>query len=161
MACATTQIRIGTTATPLPRRRPWKVAQEAVTLDHLSRGRMILGVGLGNGDDVDFAGLGEQRDPRVRAEMLDEALQIVARVWSGEPFAFEGSHYQVAEHTFLPRPVQSPRIPIWVGGSSRRKGPVQRAARWDGMVPIPDTIPGGESIYLSPEHVREAGSSHG
>ena len=155
MACATRHIRIGTTVTPLPRRRPWKLAREAVTLDHLSQGRVILGVGLGNGDDMDFAGLGEQRDPRIRAEMLDEGLEIVAGMWSGEPFSFDGAHFKVAKHTFLPRPVQSPRIPIWVGGDSRRKGPVRRAARWDGMVPIPDTVPGGGTIPLSPDHIRE------
>lgn len=155
MACATTRIRIGTTVTPLPRRRPWKLAQEAVTLDHLSQGRVTLGVGLGNGDDMDFAGLGEEPDARVRAEMLDEGLAILAGMWSGMPFSFAGTHYRMREQAYSPTPVQSPRIPIWIGGSSLRKGPVSRAARWDGMVPVPVSLPDGEGRHLRPGEVRD------
>jgi alkanesulfonate monooxygenase SsuD/methylene tetrahydromethanopterin reductase-like flavin-dependent oxidoreductase (luciferase family) len=137
IAVLTERIRIGTTVTPLTRRRPWVVARQAATIDQLSQGRMILGVGLGDtgesvGVDASFTHFGEERDPRRRAEMLDEALAIVAGLWSGEPFSFRGTHYELEEVTFLPPPVQRPRIPIWIGGSYPNRGPTERALRWDG-----------------------------
>jgi alkanesulfonate monooxygenase SsuD/methylene tetrahydromethanopterin reductase-like flavin-dependent oxidoreductase (luciferase family) len=137
IALRTQRIKIGTSVTPLTRRRPWKVARECVTLDHLSHGRMVLGVGLGDtgehvGADVSFTHFEAAAAPSVRAERLDEALAILAGLWTGEPFAFAGKYYQIQETTFLPRPVQTPRIPIWVGGGFPLKGPTRRAARWDG-----------------------------
>lgn len=135
MALRTSRIRLGTSVTPLARRRPWKLAREAVTLDHLSRGRLILGAGLGMGDEASFAAFGEQANGHQRAEMLDEALAILAGLWSGQPFSFSGQHYTVAEVTFLPMPLQAPHIPIWVGGGWPKRGPLQRAARWDGFLP--------------------------
>lgn len=137
MAMRTERIRLGTHVTALARRRPWKVAREAVTLDHLSNGRIILGVGLGDtgesvGSDISFTHFGEVAEARQRARMLDEALEVISGLWSGEPFSYEGQYYQVKEVTFAPRPVQTPRIPIWVGGGWPLKGPTQRAARWDG-----------------------------
>jgi hypothetical protein len=134
IALRTQRIRLGPLVTPLPRRRPWKVAREAISLDHLSGGRLILGVGSG-GTRADFADLGEATDPKVLAAMLEECLQIVTGLWSGEPFHFEGSYYHVRTAQFLPRPVQSPRIPIWVGGGWPKKAPFRRAARWDGVFP--------------------------
>jgi alkanesulfonate monooxygenase SsuD/methylene tetrahydromethanopterin reductase-like flavin-dependent oxidoreductase (luciferase family) len=137
IAMQTKQIRLGTTVTPLARRRPWKLARETVTIDHLSNGRLILGVGLGDtgesvGSDISFTHFNEMRNAKERSHMLDEALEVITGLWSGEPFHYEGQYYQVNEVTFLPRPVQSPRIPIWVGGGFPLKGPTQRAARWDG-----------------------------
>jgi alkanesulfonate monooxygenase SsuD/methylene tetrahydromethanopterin reductase-like flavin-dependent oxidoreductase (luciferase family) len=137
MAMHTQRIRLGTMVTPLARRRPWKLARETVSLDHLSNGRLILGVGLGDtGDSVDadvsFTHFGEKLDARVRAQMLDEGLDVLTGLWSGEPFGHEGKYYRVKEITFLPPPVQTPHIPIWVGGGFPLKGPIQRAARWDG-----------------------------
>src|ERR1051325_814057 len=85
MAMSTERIRIGTLITPVSRRRPWKMARETVSLDHLSNGRLILGVGLGNAADSDFATFGEVLDNRQRAEVLDEALDILVGLWSGEP----------------------------------------------------------------------------
>lgn len=129
IALGTERIRIGTMVTPLPRRRPWKLAREAVSLDHLSGGRLILGVGLGDPVREEFAWLGEETDNRVRAKKLDEGLAIVTGLWSGEKFAYEGEQYQVKETIFLPRPVQSPRIPIWVAGAwpTRRRSAAPRA----------------------------------
>jgi alkanesulfonate monooxygenase SsuD/methylene tetrahydromethanopterin reductase-like flavin-dependent oxidoreductase (luciferase family) len=135
MALRTERIRLGTMVTPIARRRPWKLARELITLDQLSGGRMILGVGLGDGTEQSFTHFGEVTDPKRRAEMLDEGLDILAGLWSGQPFSYDGTHYTIREVTFLPRPVQVPRIPIWVGGSAQRKGVVRRAARWDGIVP--------------------------
>ena len=137
IAVQTKQIRLGTQVTPPTRRRPWKLARETVTIDHLSNGRLILGVGLGDtgesvGSDVSFSHFNEVRNAKERSQMLDEALAVLVGLWSGEPFQYEGQYYQVKEVTFLPSPVQSPRIPIWVGGGFPLRGPTQRAARWDG-----------------------------
>ncbi len=151
IAMRTKRVRLGTTVTPLARRRPWKVAAEAVTLDHLSGGRLILGIGLGDTvtSDVSFTHFGEQSDPKVRARMLDEALEIITGLWSGEPYRFQGEHYQVKEVRVLPRPVQQPRIPIWVGGGYPNRGPMRRAARWDGACMYKD-----KAHFMQPEDVR-------
>lgn len=129
-ALQTERIRIGTTVTPLPRRRPWKLARETVSLDHLSGGRLTLGVGIGLGQ-AEWNDLGEQTDLKQRGAMLDEGLQVLTGLWSGEPFSFSGQYYQVKEAHFLPKPVQQPRIPIWVGGFWPNKAPFRRAA-WAG-----------------------------
>jgi alkanesulfonate monooxygenase SsuD/methylene tetrahydromethanopterin reductase-like flavin-dependent oxidoreductase (luciferase family) len=132
MALATSRVRLGTMVTPLARRRPWKLAREAVSIDHLSNGRLTLGVGVGDPQDLTFIGFGESTDVRVRARMVDEALELLAGLWTGEPFSYEGRHFHVREVTCLPRPVQRPRIPIWIGGAFPNPGPLRRAARWDG-----------------------------
>jgi probable F420-dependent oxidoreductase len=133
-ALTTGSLRLGPLVTPLARRRPWKLAREALTLDHISQGRLVLGVGLGAGE-TEFDNLGEAADPKERAAMLDEGLAILNGLWSGEPFSFRGSHYQLHEAHFLPPPLQSPRIPIWVGGIWPNRAPIRRAARWDGVFP--------------------------
>lgn len=134
VALMTSQVRMGVLVTPLARRRPWKVAREVATLDQLSRGRMVLGAGLGAGER-ELDDLGEEGDPRRRAAMLDEALDVVTGLWSGEPFSYAGAHYRVREAQFLPRPAQAPRVPIWVGGIWPNRAPMRRAARWDGVFP--------------------------
>jgi len=150
VAMATGRIRIGPMVTPVPRRRPWRLAREAVTLDHLSGGRLTLGVGLGDPSEEEFGWFGEVGiDHKTRAAMLDEGLAILAGLWSGQPFAFQGAHYALHEMTFLPRPTQAPRIPIWVGGWWPAKGPMRRAARWDGV------HPGRLGGPLTPEDVRD------
>jgi len=136
MAMRTERVTLGTMITPLSRRRPWKVARETVTLDHLSNGRLVLPVGLGTPEDGGYMNVGEELDRRVRAEMLDEALDIVTGLWTGEPFAYEGTHYQTKEMRFEPRPVQDPRIPIWVVGAWPREKSMRRAVRYDGIVPV-------------------------
>lgn len=132
----TERIRLGPMVTPVARRRPWKLARETVTLDHLSRGRLIFGVGLGYPPDAEFGLLGENPDDRVRAAKLDEGLEVLTRLWVGEPFDFEGRHYHVHETQFLPMPLQRPRIPIWVAGTWPNRAPFRRAARWDGVFPL-------------------------
>jgi len=134
VAGATERIRIGTMVTPLSRRRPWVVARQAVGIDRLSDGRFILGVGLGAPVHQDFASFGEATDDRERAAMLDESLALLERLTSGQKVRHAGTHYQVRDVTFLPRPVQSP-IPIWVGGYWPAKGPMRRAARFQGIAP--------------------------
>jgi len=136
IACNTKKIRLGPLITPLPRRRPWKVAREAVSLDHLSKGRSVLGVGIGAPPDVEFEYFGEKSNARIRAQMLDEGLDIITGLWTGTPFSYRGTHYQLDEMTFLPTPKQKPRIPIWVGGGVPHKAPFRRAARYEGVAPV-------------------------
>lgn len=145
IALRTEKIRIGALVTPLPRRRPWKVAREAVTLDHLSGGRLIFGAGSG-GVGAEWERLGEVPISRQRGEMLDEGLQILEGLWSGELFSFHGKHYQVDQQQFLPKPLQSPRIPIWIAGKWPNKKPFLRGIKYDGVFPIIQYEPS----YLNP-----------
>jgi len=133
IAARTTRIRIGTNVTPLPRRRPAAVAREAVTVDRLSGGRMVLGVGLGNPPDAEYATFAETTDRRAHAQMCDEALDVIAGCWSARPFAYEGAHYRIERATFTPPPLQRPRIPVWVACGWPATRPLARAARWDGV----------------------------
>jgi alkanesulfonate monooxygenase SsuD/methylene tetrahydromethanopterin reductase-like flavin-dependent oxidoreductase (luciferase family) len=133
MAMRTERVRLGAIVTPPSRRRPWKLAREAMTLDRLSNGRLVLSVGLGALDDAGFANVGEPTEARIRAEMLDESLAILDGLWSGNAFAFEGRHYQFGPMTFRPTPVQRPRIPIWVVGAWPHERSMRRAVRWDGI----------------------------
>lgn len=135
VALSTRRIRFGPIVTPLPRRRPAKVARELATLDQLSGGRVILGAGAG-GFRQEFDDLGESADPAARAAQLDEALAVLAGLWSGKRFNFTGDHYQVRDTRFRPTPASEPRIPVWIGGQWPRQGPLTRALRWDGYVPI-------------------------
>src|ERR687891_984906 len=137
IATATERVMLGPMVTPLARRRPAKVARETATLDRLSGGRLILGVGLG-GDRFagEFSKTGEQLDDRVRGEMLDEALEILIAAWSGEPVNHRGKHYLVDGVEFLPRPVQQPRVPIWTAGFRGNVKPLRRAARCDVLFPV-------------------------
>lgn len=137
IAQATSSIRLGPMVTPLPRRRPWVLARQAVTLDHLSRGRLTLGVGLGHPPDAEYSTFGEDGDARVRAAKLDEGLDVLTGMWTGEPFEHQGRHYRIEKSTrFLPVPVQRPRIPIWVAGTIGKRSPMRRAARYEGYFPV-------------------------
>jgi alkanesulfonate monooxygenase SsuD/methylene tetrahydromethanopterin reductase-like flavin-dependent oxidoreductase (luciferase family) len=136
VAARTTRIRLGTMITPVPRRRPWQLAKETTTLDRISNGRLILGVGIGSPAYGDFGIFHEPADERVRAELLDEGLDVLAGLWSGERFSYQGRHFTLDPVRFTPTPVQRPRIPVWVGGVLPAARPIARAARWDGMVPI-------------------------
>jgi alkanesulfonate monooxygenase SsuD/methylene tetrahydromethanopterin reductase-like flavin-dependent oxidoreductase (luciferase family) len=135
MAMRTERVRLGAMLTPPARRRPWKLARETASIDRLSNGRLVLPVGLGTLDDGGFTRVGEPTDRVTRAERLDESLQILTGLWSGEPFAFHGRHYQMDAMTFLPTPVQQPRIPIWVVGAWPRAKSMARALRYDGLIP--------------------------
>lgn len=138
IAASTERIKLGAMVTPLARRRPWKVARETVTLDHLSDGRLIFGVGLGgaSGAEAEWGNFGEAMDFKERAKITDEALDIMTGLWSGQPFAYEGEVFTVKESQFTPPPVQTPRIPIWAAGYWDNKAPFRRAARWDGAFPL-------------------------
>lgn len=136
MADRTSTIRIGTLVSALPRLRPWQIARIATTIDHVSGGRFILGVGAGDPSDKGFGGFGEPTDGRTRARLLDESIEIINGLWSGEPFSFDGDEYTVDNVTLLPKPAQSPHIPVWVACTWPAAKPIERAARQDGVSPI-------------------------
>ncbi|HZA79534.1 MAG TPA: LLM class flavin-dependent oxidoreductase [Acidimicrobiales bacterium] len=137
IATGTERIRFGPLVTPLARRRPAKVARETAALDVLSGGRLTLGVGLGSDRYAgEFSATGEEVDDRRRARMLDESLEILEAAWSGEPVQHRGEHYTVDGVRFLPRPVQRPRVPIWVGGLAGNTRPLRRAVRYEGFFPV-------------------------
>jgi alkanesulfonate monooxygenase SsuD/methylene tetrahydromethanopterin reductase-like flavin-dependent oxidoreductase (luciferase family) len=159
IALNTQRMRIGTTVTPLPRRRPWKLARETVSLDHLSGGRLTLGVGIGGGE-AEWDHLGEQPDPKVRGEMLNEALDVLIGLWSGEPFSYAGKYYQIEDAHFLPKPLQQPRIPIWVGGFWPNKAPFRRAAKWDGAFPLFQMEEEAQELAHLEEVVEYLGEHH-
>jgi alkanesulfonate monooxygenase SsuD/methylene tetrahydromethanopterin reductase-like flavin-dependent oxidoreductase (luciferase family) len=163
IAAKTARIRLGPLITPLFRRHPWKVARECVTLDHLSEGRLILGIGLGSDTFGEISTFGGPLDDRIRAAMLDEGLAIIIGLWSGAQFSFSGRHYRVKEAQFLPTPLQTPRIPIWIAGTWPRKAPFRRAAHYDGAVPVigdfaNSLTPAGLAQLL--EFVRRSRANH-
>jgi alkanesulfonate monooxygenase SsuD/methylene tetrahydromethanopterin reductase-like flavin-dependent oxidoreductase (luciferase family) len=129
IASATDRVRLGPLVTPLARRRAHKLARETVTLDHLSGGRLVLGVGLGGDRHGEFEPFGDPADPVERGRLLDEGLEKLAGYWDGG---------------LLPPPVQRPRIPVWVAARYPNRRPVRRAARWDGLFPI--DLPGPEAL---------------
>lgn len=135
IAATTRTLRLGMMITAPARRRPWKLAREMTALDHVSNGRAVLGVGLGESDH-DFAHVNEATDAKVRAQRTDEALTVMDGLWRGETVNFDGDHFQVRDLRFSPRPVQQPRIPVWVAGWYPNRPPMRRAARWDGMYPL-------------------------
>ncbi len=155
-AMVTQKIHLGTMISPLSRMRPWKLASETITLDHLSNGRVILSVGLG-APDTGFRAFGEVTDRKTRAELLDEGLEILTGLWQGQPFAFQGKHYTVQPTDFFPPPppVQQPRIPIWVVGAWPMPKSMERVLKYDGILPM-QMDPQTRTIQqVTPESVRE------
>jgi alkanesulfonate monooxygenase SsuD/methylene tetrahydromethanopterin reductase-like flavin-dependent oxidoreductase (luciferase family) len=140
IATATERVTIGPLVTPLPRRRPHQLARETATLDRLSGGRLVLGVGVGSErtEEFDPARFGEEGDMRARAVLLDDGLERLTAYWDGE---------------FEPRPVNG-RIPIWVAARWPNRRPLARAARWDGLFPI--DLPGPEALAELAAEIREA-----
>jgi probable F420-dependent oxidoreductase len=149
VAATTSTIRIGTAVTPVARRRPQVLAQTVASLDVLSGGRVIFGVGLG-GSRSEFSKFGEESDDRARAERLDEGLGVLRALWSGGEVTHAGAHYTVDRVALAPRPVQED-VPIWIGGN--RPASLRRAARWDGWI-ADSADPTG--MTLSPDDVAES-----
>jgi alkanesulfonate monooxygenase SsuD/methylene tetrahydromethanopterin reductase-like flavin-dependent oxidoreductase (luciferase family) len=136
IAVVTTRVRIGPMVTPITRRRPIKLARETITLDHLSDGRLTLGLGLGVDTSRELSAFGEVVDPLVRGQRLDEGVELLLALWSGERVDHHGEHFMADGVTLAPRPVQQPRIPLWFAARGDARKPVRRAARFDGLVPI-------------------------
>ena len=149
IAVQTERLRIGTMVTPLSRRRPAVVAKHLVTLDHLSGGRVTLGVGLGDPPDLDFSDFGDPASYRTRAAITDEALAVLSGLLAGS-VSHTGEHLRV-EATMRPAPVQS-RIPLWIAGRAPHPRPLERARRWDGYVPIARELlsPDELAAYVGP-----------
>jgi alkanesulfonate monooxygenase SsuD/methylene tetrahydromethanopterin reductase-like flavin-dependent oxidoreductase (luciferase family) len=152
-AMTTERIRLGTMLTPLPRRRPWDLAGQVGALDNLSRGRVILSVGLGAVHDGWLAFESDPGRP-VRAELLDEGLDVLRGLLAGQPFSYAGTHYTVTPTEFAlpPPPVQRPHPPIWVVGGWPTPKSMRRAARADGW--LPNTVPAAPGA-VTPEVVRD------
>jgi alkanesulfonate monooxygenase SsuD/methylene tetrahydromethanopterin reductase-like flavin-dependent oxidoreductase (luciferase family) len=165
IAATTHRLRIGALVTPLARRRPWKVAREITSLDTLSRGRAIFGLGLGAPADAEFECFGEETADKIRAEKMDEAIEIVAALQSGDSVKFQGKYFKIDDVRFRPVPIQRPRVPIWVAGFHPNIRPMRRAAKWDGVFPLQAPSTGAahvsadevnwSTMWLSPAQLRE------
>jgi alkanesulfonate monooxygenase SsuD/methylene tetrahydromethanopterin reductase-like flavin-dependent oxidoreductase (luciferase family) len=152
MASVTVRVTLGAMIFSLSRRRPWKVARETITLDSVSNGRLVLPVGLGGTWDGGFSRVStDDGSRRLRAEKLDECLEILDLAWSGETVSYEGKHYWMKDLRF-DRPVQRPRIPIWPVGAWPYPKSLARAARWDGIV-VSDMSDPSDSGKGTPEVV--------
>ncbi len=147
IAQRTSRVRFGALVTPLTRRRPHDFAREAVSLDRLSGGRLIVGVGLGVNTGGELERFGEETDERIHGDRLDEALNVVLQCWTGTNVMHHGTHFRVDDVAFTPTPVQQPRVPIWVACRSQAVRPLRRAARFDGLVP--ETDPAGVEAMLA------------
>jgi hypothetical protein len=135
-AVRTSKIRLGTLLTPPSRRRPWELASQVATVDRLSNGRVTLSVGLG-ALDSGFDAFGEECDRKVRAELMDECLDVACGLWAGQPFTYDGSHYTVRPTEFptIGHTIQQPRVPIWCVAAVGRDRSIKRALTWDGVIP--------------------------
>jgi alkanesulfonate monooxygenase SsuD/methylene tetrahydromethanopterin reductase-like flavin-dependent oxidoreductase (luciferase family) len=154
-AVATSRVRLGAIIHPLARRKPWEVARQATTIDRLSGGRLVLPVGLGAIDDAGFGRVGDVTDRRIRAERLDESLEILTGLWRGEPFGYQGRHYRFEPMAFHPTPVQRPRVPIWVVGLWGSERSMRRVVRYDGYLPnLPPDQGGGPGAEVPARTVR-------
>ena len=159
IAMATERVLLGPLVTPVTRRRPVVVAKQVTTLDHLSNGRAMFSVGLGEPPVEDFSAFGDEADPRVRGAMLDEAIDVVDGLLRGGPFSYAGEHY-TADADLRPGPVTQPRPPIWVAGVVPNVRPLRRAERFDGVVPIARNAllaPQGLADYLALGEPRRPG----
>lgn len=156
-ATVTERIRLGTMLTPVPRRRPWELAGQTMTVDRLSNGRVILSAGLGVPAEVERRFWIFEDDPgrRVRAEQLDEGLELLQHLWRGEPFSYEGEHFRAepTDEMLPPAIVQQPRITTWVVGAWPRMKSMRRVAQYDGW--IPNYAPPGTSP-TSPEQQQRS-----
>ena len=158
-AMLTTRIRLGIMIVPMPLRKPWKVASETAALDNLSGGRLILGLGAG-AVWMGWKGFPDEvTDTKARAEMLDETIDILTGMYLGKPFDYEGKHFRIKltlleEQHYPPRPVQQPRIPLWVVGVWPRKHSMQRALKGDGLLPGKMNS-AGQFEPITPADVRE------
>ena len=156
---ATERVCVGPMVTPIPRRRPWKLAREVATLDRLTRGRFILGVGIGGDPGRELSALGEELDPVARGRLLDEGLEVLEALWSGEEVEHHGAAYVVDKLRFGPPPWQRPRPPIWVAGRWPNRAPLRRAARYEGYFPI--NLESPDQLALLVDDLRAARAALG
>ena len=158
-AMVTSRIRLGTMVVPVPLRRPWKLASESIALDHLSGGRMILGLGAGAVWMGWQAFPDETTDTKSRTEMLDETIDILNLLYQRKQVDYDGKHYhlkltQLDEAYYPPKPVQQPRIPLWVPGIWPRMKSMRRLLKCDGLLPQ-KMSPQGEFETVTPDDLRQ------
>src|SRR5512145_880290 len=135
VAARTTRLRVGTSVILLPLHHPVRVAEDVITLDLVSKGRVVLGVGIGY-QPADFRAFSVPMEERMTR--FEESVEILRLCWAGEPFSFRGKHYTLEDVQIRPRPFQRPGPPLWIGASvpaaARRAGRVA-----DGFVGTPST----------------------
>lgn len=142
VALATRRVTLGALVTPLARRRPWDLARQIAVLDRVSDGRMVLGAGLGGDGRRELSAFGEELDPKARAAVLDEALELVVRFWDGEPVDHDGAAFHLSGAQVRPTPARRP--PVWLACRYPARKPLRRAARYDGVFPISQDGPLGQ-----------------
>lgn len=158
-AMVTSRIRLGTMVIPMPLRRPWKVASESAALDNLSGGRLILGLATG-AVWMGWQGFPDEvTDTKARAEMLDESIDILTLLYQRKQFDYDGKHYHlkltlVDEMNYPPKPVQQPRIPLWVAGVWPRMKSMRRVLKCDGLLPQKMNAE-GKFEDVTPADIRE------
>jgi alkanesulfonate monooxygenase SsuD/methylene tetrahydromethanopterin reductase-like flavin-dependent oxidoreductase (luciferase family) len=152
VASQTHRMQLGLMVLALPRRLAWQTAKELATLDQLSDGRLIVGAGLGSLPD-EYTRFGAEADLRARADLLDETLDVVTGLWSGQPLTHHGARLTVDAVQMLPRPVQRPRPRIWCGGQWPARRPFRRAARYDGVMPTHRDF--GSGTTMPPDTLAE------
>ncbi|WP_370936582.1 LLM class flavin-dependent oxidoreductase [Amycolatopsis sp. cg13] len=138
IAQATSRVLLGPMVTPPSRRRPWVLAREAATVARLSRGRLILGAGIGSDETGDFSRFGDPSSPAALSSRTDEALEIVRAMWAGKAVEHDGPHYQVRLDATEPEPY---RIPVWTASTTQHERVLRRAAASDGIFPNPGPQP--------------------
>lgn len=158
-ACATSHIRLGVLVIPVPLRRPWKLASEAVAVDLLSDGRLILGLATGAAWMGWYAFPDEPAGGKERVEMLEETIEILTRLFLRKPFDFDGKHYhlkltELDEMYYPPKPVQQPRIPLWTPGIWPRQRSMQRALKCDGVI-VEMIGPEGQPQDVTPADIAD------
>ena len=156
-ALATSRLLVGTDVSVIARERPLPFANRIATIDRLSGGRVVLGVGIGGAAD-EYRKAGEPVDMRERAALTDEVLAVVRPLLAGETVTHHGPGVIVDDVTLAPLPVGTPDgrpVPVWIGGESR--GARRRAARHDGWIPFPYDEAG--NLSMGPDtmagHLRE------
>jgi alkanesulfonate monooxygenase SsuD/methylene tetrahydromethanopterin reductase-like flavin-dependent oxidoreductase (luciferase family) len=132
IALRTERMVFGPMVTPLARRRPQVLARQASSLAVLSGGRLVLGLGLGDDWVGEFSAFGDEPDPKARARMLDEGLDVLTALLAGETVDHAGEHHTARDVRFRP----APAVPIWIGGRFGNRAPLRRAARHDGFFVI-------------------------
>ena len=158
-AMITHRIRLGTLVTPAPLRRPWRLASESLALDHLSEGRLTLGLAMGATWMGWYAFPDEVTDTRMRAGMLDETIDILTLMFQSRQFDYDGQFYhlkltELDEMYYPPRPVQQPRIPLWCVGIWPREKSMRRVLKCDGII-VEKFNAAGENEEVTADDIRQ------
>jgi alkanesulfonate monooxygenase SsuD/methylene tetrahydromethanopterin reductase-like flavin-dependent oxidoreductase (luciferase family) len=156
IAAVTSTLELGVMVTPLVRRRPAVLARQAVTLDHVSHGRLVLGFGIGDDFAGELSSFGDEVDPKVRGQMLSEGLEVLTDLMSGEGVEHDGEFYRATGVRFLPVAVRPGGIPIWLAARWPNSAPLRRAAKYHGVFVIGLSDPA--DITVLRQRLRDAGA---